>query len=141
MPSANVALTETAKTALRRSARATNRRSAMKEEIMPVDTGRLADVSESAARGVVRHRRPDDVAAQHREKDERARKNPEPRLGRHRRLRLIQHVAPARRRRLHAHAEEAERTLEQDAASHRERRRHGSRGKHAWENVTNHDPG
>src|SRR6266487_1292081 len=48
------------------------------------------------------------VTAKHREENERARKHAEPRFRAHRRLRLVEHVAPARGGWLDAHAEEAE---------------------------------
>ena len=86
--------------------------------------GRDARLARDPRRRFVRERGADDVAAEHRQEDERAGKDPEPRLGAHRRLRLVQHVAPARRRRLHPDAEEAQRALEQNR---RVRRRASSR--------------
>ena len=71
--------------------------------------------------------------------DEGARKDREPRLGRHRRLRLIQHVAPARGGGLHADAEEAERRLEQNPAAHRQRRGDSDRRQRPGQQVRRDD--
>src|SRR3954462_3512430 len=72
-----------------------------------------------------------------RQQDERARGDREPGFGAERRLRLIEHVAPAGGRRTDADAEETERRLEEDAARDRERHRHGDRRRRVWQEMAN----
>src|SRR5689334_13365998 len=100
----------------------------------PILTMRLACRDDVRLRGAR-----EEIAAEHREEDAGAGEDAEPWLAAHRRLRLVEHVAPTRRGWLHADAEEAEGTLEKNPAADGQRERDGDGRHDAGKDVANDD--